>query len=270
MARQCPVHGTTHLGTHLSSPAAVHLALAIGTGKAGHPGPISHEPERGARVLQPVYPGPAACDHSERSADSKRGDLAGRSHTCRTMLEDLGTDRHPWTSASAISTAPGAVDSADPHAHGAPEPESSGLPSTQVDLGVAALLAHLPKPGLGKLACIWQLATRPSGSPCLARLGRRSDVTPCYASVTVHSLFRRAWTTHHWEDHPTRDPLSGRAPSITWRSPTNADARWVVPAAQARRLHRMAMESSTEERNVHARPEHRHGHRNSIGTGGRS
>ncbi|MCR8574163.1 hypothetical protein [Streptomyces sp. Isolate_219] len=135
----------------------------------------------------------------------------------------------------------------------------------------AALLAHLPNPGLGKPACIWQLSTSPSGSPCLARLGRRSDVTSCYTSVTVHNLFRRAGTTHHGEDHPTRDPSSGRAPSITWRSPTNADARWVVPAAQrpARRLHRMAVESSIEERNVHARPEHRHGHRNSIGTGGR-
>ncbi len=141
----------------------------------------------------------------------------------------------------------------------------------KVDFGVAALLAHLPNPGLGKLACIWQLSTRPSGSPCLARLGRRSDVTPCYTIVTVHNRFRRAGTTHHGEDHPTRIPCSGRAPSITWRSPTNADARWVVPAAQrpARRLHRMAMESSIEERNVHARPEHRHGHRNSIGTGGR-
>ncbi|BCK73637.1 hypothetical protein Srufu_075900 [Streptomyces libani subsp. rufus] len=108
--------------------------------------------------------------------------------------------------------------------------------------------------------------------PCLARPDRPSVVTPCYTSVTVHSLFRRAWTTRHREDHPTRDPLAGRAPNIIWRSLTDADARWVVPAARrpARRLHCTAMESSIEERNVHARPEHRHGHRNSIGTGGRS
>lgn len=118
-----------------AGPAAGHLAPAIGKGQAGRPGPISHEPERGA--------------------------------------------------------------------------EGSGLPSTQVDLGVAALLARLPNPGLGKPACIWQPSTRPSGSPCLARLGRRSDVTPCYASITVHNLFRRAGTTHHGEDHPTRDPWSG-------------------------------------------------------------
>ncbi|GFE27396.1 hypothetical protein Sliba_78490 [Streptomyces nigrescens] len=118
-----------------AGPAAGHLAPAIGKGQAGRPGPISHEPERGA--------------------------------------------------------------------------EGSGLPSTQVDLGVAALLARLPNPGLGKPACIWQPSTRPSGSPCLARLGRRSDVTPCYASVTVHNPFRRAGTTHHGEDHPTRDPWSG-------------------------------------------------------------
>jgi hypothetical protein len=49
-------------------------------------------------------------------------------------------------------------------------------------------------------------------SPCLARLGRRSDVTPCDTSVTVHSLFRRAWTTHHWEDHPTPRPSFRASP----------------------------------------------------------
>ncbi len=115
-------------------------------------------------------------------------------------------------------------------------------------------------------------ATGPPGGLASPGPAGARTFTPCCASVTVHSPFRRAWTTRPWEDHPTRDPLPGRAPNIIWRPPTDADARWIVPAAPrpARRLRRLAVESSIEERNVHARPEHRHGHRNSIGTGGRS
>lgn len=75
--RQCPVHGMYTLKTRLSSPVAVRPALVIDEGRAGHSGPISHESEPGAWVPQPVYPGGMACDHSERSAVSRRGDLYG-------------------------------------------------------------------------------------------------------------------------------------------------------------------------------------------------
>lgn len=85
--RQCPVHGT-------HSPAAVHPALVIDKGGAGQPGPVSHEPETGGGYVNRYTQVSRLAINRSAALFQRRDDLTGRRHTRRTMLADLGAERH--------------------------------------------------------------------------------------------------------------------------------------------------------------------------------